>query len=98
MDKPSRHLHTNMAKASLNMMTLTLANLYKAQNIYIYASDPGWVSNQFPPEHSFSKTFKAYLSLEDGAARVLYPIQSNTVKSKIKNAGSFYKDYKIISY
>ena len=87
-----------MAKASLNMMTLTLANLYKAQNIFIYASDPGWVSNQFPPEHSFSKSFKAYLSLEDGAARVLYPIQSNIVKSKIKNAGSFYKDYKIISY
>lgn len=98
MDKPARHLHTNMAKASLNMMTLTLANLYKTQNIYIYASDPGWVSNQFPPDHSFSKSFKAYLTLEDGAARVLYPIQSNIVKSKIKNAGSFYKDYKIISY
>lgn len=98
MDKPARHLHTNMAKASLNMMTLTLAQLYKTQNIYIYASDPGWVSNQFPPEHPFSKSFKAYLSLEDGAARVLYPIQSNITKDKIKNEGSFYKDYKIIDY
>lgn len=98
MDKPARHLHTNMAKASLNMMTLTLAQLYKTQNIYIYSSDPGWVSNQFPPDHAFTKTFEAYLSYDDGAARVLHPIQSNIVKSKIKNAGAFYKDYKIIDY
>lgn len=98
MNKPARHLHTNMAKASLNMMTLTLAPLYKTQNIFIYSSDPGWVSNQFPPEHIFTKSFEAYLSYDDGAARVLYPIQSNMLKSKVKNAGAFYKDYTIIDY
>lgn len=98
MNKPARHLHTNMAKASLNMMTLTLANMYKLRDIYIYAADPGWVSNQFPPEYKYTKQFTAYLSFDDGAARVLYPIQTNMLKDKIKDAGSFYKDYKIINY
>lgn len=42
------HVHTNMAKASLNMMTLTMAKDYKRDRIFVNSVDPGWVSNQLP--------------------------------------------------
>ncbi|MDE6031893.1 MAG: SDR family oxidoreductase, partial [Oscillospiraceae bacterium] len=46
--KLARHVHTNMAKASLNMMTHSIASDFARDRIYVYSCDPGWVSNQFP--------------------------------------------------
>ena len=96
--KLARHVHTNMAKASLNMMTHSIASDYEKDKIFVYSCDPGWVSNQFPPAYEISKNFKPYLTFEDGAARILYPIVKNLHKDKIKDSGVFYKDYKIINY
>ena len=47
-DKPWRHPHTNMAKASLNMMTRTCASEYAKHKIFMNAVDPGWISFQHP--------------------------------------------------
>ena len=96
--KLARHVHTNMAKASLNMMTHSIASDYARDGIYVYSADPGWVSNQFPPAYEISKDFDPYLTYDDGAARVLYPVMKNLNESKIKDSGMFYKDYNIIDY
>ena len=96
--KLARHVHTNMAKASLNMMTHSIASDYARDRIYVYSCDPGWVSNQFPPGYEISQDFQPYLSFEDGAARVLYPVTLHLNDDKIKDNGLFYKDYHIIDY
>lgn len=96
--KLARHVHTNMAKASLNMMTHSISSDFVRDGIYVYSCDPGWVSNQFPPAYEISINFKPYLTYEDGAMRILYPIIKNFHEEKIKDYGMFYKDYKIIDY
>lgn len=96
--KLARHVHTNMAKASLNMMTHSISSDFVRDGIYVYSCDPGWVSNQFPPAYEISISFKPYLTYEDGAMRILYPIIKNFNEEKIKDYGMFYKDYKIIDY
>lgn len=95
--KLARHIHTNMAKASLNMMTHSLAADFAKDRLFVYSCDPGWVSNQFPPGYEISKSFKPYLTHDDGAARVLYPITKNLNEEKVTDFGAFYKDYRIIS-
>ena len=100
LDRPklARHVHTNMAKASINMMTPSIASDFARDGIYVYSCDPGWVSNQFPPAYEISKSFVPYLTYDDGGARVLYPIVKNMYADKVTDFGSFYKDYKIIEY
>lgn len=97
--KLARHVHTNMAKASLNMMTHSLAAEYAADRILMYSVDPGWVSNQFPTEYEVSKKFKPYLTFDDGASRICSPIyEHKDDEKKPKDIGSLYKDYKIVEY
>ena len=97
--KLARHVHTNMAKASLNMMTHSLAGEFAAERIYMYSVDPGWISNQFPSEYDVSKNFKPYLSFDDGAARICAPIYEHlNDEKKPKDIGALYKDYKIMEY
>lgn len=96
--KLARHVHTNMAKASLNMMTHSLAADYARDKIFVYSCDPGWVSNQFPPGYRISREFKPYLTYDDGAARILYPVVRNLNEPKVTDRGSFYKDYRVIDF
>lgn len=96
--KLSRHVHTNMAKASLNMMTHSLSMEYEKDRIFMYSVDPGWVSNQFPVGYNASKDFKQYLSFEDAASRICYPIYTKLDLDVIKDAGTLWKDYKIIEF
>lgn len=95
--KLARHVHTNMAKASLNMMTHSLAADFARNKIFVYSCDPGWVSNQFPPGYEISRSFEPYLSPDDGAARVLYPVAINLNAEKVTDFGAFYKDYRQMS-
>ena len=46
--KTTRHPHTNMAKAALNMMTRTSATDYHASGIHMNSVDTGWVSDEDP--------------------------------------------------
>lgn len=97
--KLARHVHTNMAKASLNMMTHSLAGEFGTDNIFMYSVDPGWISNQFPAEYEVSKSFEPYLIFDDGAARICAPIYEHLNDAKKpKDIGCLYKNYRIMEY
>jgi NAD(P)-dependent dehydrogenase (short-subunit alcohol dehydrogenase family) len=76
--KTTRHPHTNMAKAALNMMTRTSAADYQADGIHMNAVDTGWVTDEDPLHVAERKTaehrFRPPLDIVDGAARIVDPI------------------------
>ena len=73
--KTTRHPHTNMAKAALNMMTRTSATDYYGDGIHMNSVDTGWVTDEDPVEIAARKTveqrFHPPLDIVDGAARIL---------------------------
>ncbi|MCB0416771.1 MAG: SDR family oxidoreductase [Bdellovibrionales bacterium] len=94
--KTDRHPHTNMAKAALNMMTLTSAPDYAKDGIYMNAVDTGWVTDEDPAQHSERKQlehdFQPPLDIVDGAARVCDPIFSHVLSGE-GVWGKFLKDF-----
>jgi NAD(P)-dependent dehydrogenase (short-subunit alcohol dehydrogenase family) len=76
--KTTRHPHTNMAKAALNMMTRTSAADYYADGIHMNSIDTGWVTDEDPLQIAEQKTaehgFRPPLDIVDGAARIVDPI------------------------
>lgn len=91
------HVHTNMAKASLNMMTLTLAKELKRDRIFVTSVDPGWVSNQYPDQARPPSAIQIPLDFHDAAARICDPIYEGKDAEK-PMTGVFLKDFQPIDW
>ncbi|WP_017588143.1 SDR family oxidoreductase [Nocardiopsis ganjiahuensis] len=89
------HPHTNMAKASLNMLTRTSAEeMLESDGILMTSVDTGWITDERPhpdKERMAEAGFHAPLDLEDGAARVYDPIVRGELGEDLH--GCFLKDY-----
>ena len=99
--KTDKHPHTNMAKAALNMMTLTSAPDFVKDGIHMNAVDTGWVTDEDPAAISQRKRedldFEPPLDIVDGAARVCDPFFAGLLTGE-HAWGKFFKDYAVAKW
>ncbi|KAI8899697.1 hypothetical protein BC833DRAFT_584856 [Globomyces pollinis-pini] len=92
--KTTCHPHSNMAKASLNMLTRTSASGFAALNIFMTAVDTGWITDENPVDQ-WEKRENAPPPLDewDAAMRVLDPVLTGINGDGDKKWGIFLKNY-----
>ncbi|KAJ5825660.1 hypothetical protein N7474_002798 [Penicillium riverlandense] len=87
--KAGHHVHTNMSKAAINMITETEAGkAWKTRRVAMNSVDPGYMSAapECQPKNGCP------IGFEDGAARVLWPIAVGEVEDRVIS-GRFLKHF-----
>jgi NAD(P)-dependent dehydrogenase (short-subunit alcohol dehydrogenase family) len=98
--KSSRHPHTNMAKAALNMITRTCAENYAQHGVFMNSVDTGWISNEGPDPtrvRMAAEGFREPLDAIEAAARVLDPVFLGVLTGR-NEYGKFWKDYRPVAW
>jgi NAD(P)-dependent dehydrogenase (short-subunit alcohol dehydrogenase family) len=98
--KQGSHVHTNMAKASLNMLTHTIAAQLARDQIFLNSVDPGWISQQAPltSAQDWERMQQLLpLDLVDAAARVCDPIFLGIITGETPS-GLLFKDYQPVAW
>ncbi len=99
--KTSKHPHTNMAKAALNMMTRTASLEYVEHGIHMNSVDTGWVTDEDPAalaeRKKVEQRFHPPLDIVDGAARIVDPI-FHGLATGVHRWGQFLKDYEVTDW
>jgi NAD(P)-dependent dehydrogenase (short-subunit alcohol dehydrogenase family) len=98
--KGAEHPHTNMAKASLNMLTRTAASELAGHGVYVTSVDPGWFTDQQPAADRARRAaagFRPPLDVVDAAARVYDPIVRGE-RDGDPPYGCLLKDYRVVSW
>ncbi|KAJ3569332.1 hypothetical protein NP233_g5119 [Leucocoprinus birnbaumii] len=92
--KSGHHVHTNMSKAALNMLTETeAAKTWKKDKIAINAVDPGYMSADPMWMEMVGRVGQdCPISWEDGAARILWPVAKGEVDN-VAIWGKFLKHF-----
>ncbi|CAH0003814.1 unnamed protein product [Clonostachys byssicola] len=94
--KKGTHVHTNMSKAALNMITETEAGpAWRSHGVAMNTVDPGYMSASPEMENLFGGVRP--LSWEDGAGRVLWPVAMAFGEEKTVIWGRFLKHYGTVS-
>jgi len=89
--KRAMHVHTNMTKAAVNMITQTeAAAAWKTRRVAMNTVDPGYMSAAPEMDHVFGG--ERPLDWEDGTGRVLWPVAMGEVE-KTPIWGRFLKHY-----
>ena len=91
--KSSKHIHTNMAKAGLAMLTKGLIDTgmttHTGKKFFIHGCDPGWISVDEYYEDT-RPWIVPPLDEIDGAARILFPVMKGLVGSCSKTRRHFH--------
>jgi NAD(P)-dependent dehydrogenase (short-subunit alcohol dehydrogenase family) len=98
-NKTAGHPHTNMAKAALNMLTRTSAEVLARRGVYLSSVDTGWITDEkpMPSKARHADTgFRTPLDIIDGAARIYHPIVSGEGGEPL--FGVFLKDYRAVAW
>ncbi|WP_299674352.1 SDR family oxidoreductase [uncultured Dokdonia sp.] len=99
-NKTIYHPHTNMTKASLNMLTRTSGKEYETYGIYMNAVDVGWISTGAKEKlrkKQFEKGYIPPLDPVDGAARIMVPIIEG-IQNTHNPVGTLLKNYKVVNW
>jgi NAD(P)-dependent dehydrogenase (short-subunit alcohol dehydrogenase family) len=94
------HPHTNMAKASLNMLTRTCAADLARHGVLVNSVDPGLVSHQGTAERVRRREEQGRrppLDAEDGAARVCAPVFT-ALRTGQAVWGQLFKDFEPVPW
>jgi NAD(P)-dependent dehydrogenase (short-subunit alcohol dehydrogenase family) len=86
--KAGHHVHTNMSKAAINMITETEAQSAWKRRVAMNSVDPGYMSAA--PECQRGEGCP--IGFEDGAARVLWPIAVGEIEGRVIS-GRFLKHF-----
>lgn len=96
--RSDKHPHTNMAKAALNMLTLTSGAGLAKEGIFMTSVDTGWVSQQ-EPQHQRDRMnaegLRLPITTEDAVARVYDPIVLGLTCAAKPPFGVYLKDFRV---